>query len=432
MGPASLAQFLFGFPVTRENKEYAAKLKADYLNSMPRVKRMFQEARDNAQIKGIVTTKFGRCGVFKNLVKETDPGLIARGRRQAGNLIIQGTAADILKIATNRLFVTFRNNNIDAHITGAIHDELILIVNKKHHPYEMIKMIKECMELKIKGFPTIFTGISVSNDWGEGHGREILEIPQYLSQEIVEKVERGQLDPYEGNPRDFILGEIRKYLSKRFNNYFDDLGYNPNDIENNNFYDLVNNFKHMYLGPRCVAYYTDFGGNEGEPDAIPAIKLALRDYTGLSLERINELYKRDTPVDRENDIEDVVINFDLSDLVSDEYYAFEEEDDIVEDVNDEDTDVVDLEKYRQNSLDATRVITTYDKVIVNLDGCTSETVRQLTAYFTENHVDDGFMGVTYHFHKDIIDTNLRVDIVDRDIVMGIISATANSLGEKVS
>lgn len=432
MGPASLAQFLFGFPVTRENKEEAAKLKSDYLNSMPKVKRMFQETRDTAQTKGVVTTKFGRCGVFKNLVKETDPGLIARGRRQAGNLIIQGTAADILKIATNRLFVTFKNKNIDAHITGAIHDELILIVNKKHHPYEMIKIIKDCMELKIKDFPTIYTGISVSNDWGEGHGREILEMPQYLSQQIVEKVNRGQLDPYEGNPRDFILGEIRKYLKMRFEKYFDELGYNPNDIEGNNFYDLVNNFKHMYLGPRCVAYYTDFGGNEGEPEAIDAIKMALRDYTGLPMEKIEEYYKRDTPLGKGNDLEDIIVKFDLSELVVDEFYDLEEEDDVIEDVNDEDTNVTNIEEYRKSTLQTTRVITTYDSVVINLDGCTTDTVKLLTAYFNKHHTSDGFMEVMYHYHGNIINTNYRVDIVDRDHVLKVIEATSNSLGENVS
>ena len=220
-----------------------------------------------------------------------------------------------------------------------------------------------------------------------------------------------------------MLGKIREYLHGRFNKYFDELGFQWFDVESNNFYNLINEFKHMYLGPRCVAYYTDFGGHEGEPDLKEAVKLALRDYSGLSLERINELYKRDTPSDKSEELEDVVFNFDLSELVSDEYYDFEEEEDVIEDVNDEDTDVIDLEQYRLNAIQATRVITTYDKVIICVDGCTKATVSTLSEYFKEHHNDNGFMSVSFNYHGQIIDTPFRVDIVDRDFVLKVIEET---------
>lgn len=418
MGPHSLAQFLFGFPVTKQNVEYAAQLKADYLNSMPLVKRMFNDVRDKAQTTGIVTTKFGRMGVFRNLVKETDPGLIARGRRQAGNLIIQGTAADILKIATNRLYSSIKRNGMDVNITGTIHDELILIVNKKHHPYDIIKMVKENMELKIKGFPTIFTGISVSHNWGEGHGLDILEMPQYLAMDIVERVKRGEYPNWEGlDYRDMVLDEIRAYLLGRFKQYFVDLGLNLENPEESNFYKITSEFKHMYLGPRCVAYYTDFGGNEGEPKLDTAVKLALRDVLGWEMSKIESYIKRDTPVDGVETLEDITFDFDLDEF-AETYYDFEQEVDEYSLVDIEDSAPVVVESQKE---DVTRIIATYDSFLITLDGCNRATLERLNNYFIENHTDTGLFQINYMFNNQFIPTRMRVDSIDRDFVMEIIN-----------
>lgn len=427
MGPHALAQFLFGFPVTRENVEYAKQLKADYLNSMPKVKRMFNDVRDRAQTKGIVNTKFGRMGRFTNLVKETDPGLIARGRRQSGNLIIQGTAADIMKIASNRLHRTMKQQQIDACITATIHDELILIVNKKHHPYQMINIIKECMELKIKGFPTIFTGISVSHNWGEGHGLDILEIPQYLAQRMAKDWEDGNLPDVGDDPRDFILGEIREYLTGRFTQYLVDLGLNLENPEETNFYNVLNNFKHMYLGPRVVAHYTDFGGCVGEPRLDDAIKMAIRDAINWDIEKVENYIKRDTPVDKEISFDDIEVDFDIDEFVA-QHYEFEDGDEVsLEDAETVFGNDTSTEQAEEEGVDQFKVFSTYDSILINLEGCTRETVQELTAYFEANHIDNGFMSVMYKYHKDIIKPNFRVDNVERDVLLDIIQRTTQKV-----
>lgn len=422
MGPHALAQFLFGFPVTKENIEYASQLKADYLNSMPKVKRMFKVVRDRAQTKGVVNTKFGRMGKFPNLVKETDGGLIARGRRQAGNLIIQGTAADIMKIASNRLHKKLRDMGIDAYITATIHDELILICNKKHHPYQMISIIKECMELKIENFPPIFTGISISHNWGEGHGLDILEIPQYLAQRMVNDYKAGNLPDVGDDPRDFILDEIRVYLLQRFKDYLVELGLDLNNPESCDFSQLIEDYKHMYLGPRVVAYYTDFK-HKGEPKLPDAIKLAIADILGWTFEQVDTKVKLDS---KNKEIKTEEFEFEVE-MDEDEFisqvYALEEEVDISED----ETDVVDIESYRKRSEehlnDLTKVIVFLDEVIIDLQNCTTETVASLSRYFNTQHRTDGLYGVLYKFYGDIIKTPYSIDNVDRDAIMGIINDT---------
>ena len=67
------------------------------------------------------------------------------GKRAAMNTPIQGTAADIMKIAMNTVYARLEELKLDAKIVLQVHDELILEV-KEEEKEEAKKILKESME----------------------------------------------------------------------------------------------------------------------------------------------------------------------------------------------------------------------------------------------------------------------------------------------
>ena len=67
------------------------------------------------------------------------------GKRLAMNTPIQGSAADIIKIAMNRVFEWLKTEKIDAELVLQVHDELLLEVREDDAKYVRDKVI-ELME----------------------------------------------------------------------------------------------------------------------------------------------------------------------------------------------------------------------------------------------------------------------------------------------
>ena len=115
-----------------------------YLASYPAIDRYLKETIKSAYEKGYVTTMFGRrryipelSGINKTLQKF--------GERVAMNSPIQGSAADLIKVAMIRVFDRLRESGIDAHLILQVHDELILEAHKDCTE-EAAKILKEEME----------------------------------------------------------------------------------------------------------------------------------------------------------------------------------------------------------------------------------------------------------------------------------------------
>lgn len=94
--------------------------------------------------KGYVTTILGRKRRLPD-IWSTNYGEKSRAQRQAVNSIIQGSAADILKVAMLKIHDQFRGENLDTHIQLQIHDELV-ILSKKVDTERACDIIQEYME----------------------------------------------------------------------------------------------------------------------------------------------------------------------------------------------------------------------------------------------------------------------------------------------
>lgn len=97
----------------------------NYLNNYPSVERFMNETVENARESGYVSTMFGRRRAVPEL-RASNKMLQAAGKRIAMNTPVQGSAADIIKIAMVRVYRRLKEEGLDADLILQVHDELIV------------------------------------------------------------------------------------------------------------------------------------------------------------------------------------------------------------------------------------------------------------------------------------------------------------------
>ncbi|AME08696.1 MULTISPECIES: DNA polymerase I [Gemella] len=135
--------------ITRKRaKEFIKK----YLETFPGVKQYMEDIVNFAKEKGYVETLYHRR---RNLpeINSKNKMIVNLNSRIAMNTPIQGTAADIIKIAMINVNDYIEKNNIDAKLLLQVHDELILDVNKKvveEFTKEIVKIMESAAKLSVK------------------------------------------------------------------------------------------------------------------------------------------------------------------------------------------------------------------------------------------------------------------------------------------
>ena len=113
--------------VTRKEADNYIK---NYLASYPNVASYMENTIKNAKLNGYVTTLFGRRRYLPEL-SSSNGMLRAFGERVARNAPIQGTAADIIKLAMIKVFDTLKREVPSAKLILQVHYELIVECDKK-------------------------------------------------------------------------------------------------------------------------------------------------------------------------------------------------------------------------------------------------------------------------------------------------------------
>ena len=103
----------------------AKKYISDYLSKYEKVNEFMETTVDGAFKNGYVTTMFGRKRRIPEL-SSSNKVLQAAGKRIAMNTPVQGTAADLIKIAMINVYNRLKSEDIDAKLILQVHDELIL------------------------------------------------------------------------------------------------------------------------------------------------------------------------------------------------------------------------------------------------------------------------------------------------------------------
>lgn len=103
----------------------AKKYIADYLARFPKVNSFTEDIVNEAMKTGCVTTMLGRKRRIPEL-SSSNKILQAAGKRIAMNTPVQGTAADLIKIAMINVYRRLKEEKLDAKLILQVHDELIL------------------------------------------------------------------------------------------------------------------------------------------------------------------------------------------------------------------------------------------------------------------------------------------------------------------
>lgn len=142
-----------------EANEYIESYKRKYSG----INKFMNEIADKARETGYVETIFGRRRYIPEL-KSSNYMIREFGKRAAMNTPIQGTAADIMKIATNNVYRELEKRNIDAKIILQVHDELI-IEAKKEVAEEVKQILVECMQNAVKLDVPLKVELCEANNW---------------------------------------------------------------------------------------------------------------------------------------------------------------------------------------------------------------------------------------------------------------------------
>ena len=136
-----------------------------YLEKYHGIKEFMNQITEIAKEQGYVETMFHRKRYIPEL-KSNNYMVRQFGARVAMNTPIQGTAADIMKIAMIRLYNELTKNNMKSRIVLQIHDELIIEALEEEKE-EVKRILKEAMEGAVKLDVPLIAELSEAKNWYE-------------------------------------------------------------------------------------------------------------------------------------------------------------------------------------------------------------------------------------------------------------------------
>ena len=149
------------------NRSESKELIETYYATYPKLKDYIQDQIDFARDNGYVSTILGRRRYLKDINSQN---AIVRGaaERNAVNAPIQGSAADIIKLAMISIQKELRNENWKSKMLLQVHDELVFDVPKTE--LEALKtMVKTKMEKAFKIDVPLVVDIGAGTNWLEAH-----------------------------------------------------------------------------------------------------------------------------------------------------------------------------------------------------------------------------------------------------------------------
>ena len=144
-----------------------------YFNTFTRLAEYLEEVREHARSKGYTTTLFNRRRHFPAITSSV-PHLRAQAERMAINAPIQGTAADVMRIAMNKVYARIHDTYGvgQVRILLQVHDELLLEVKRDAVAAVIPEIVKEMTSIlttdQQQGVP-ITVDVACGTNWADMH-----------------------------------------------------------------------------------------------------------------------------------------------------------------------------------------------------------------------------------------------------------------------
>jgi DNA polymerase I len=149
-------------------RKEAAAIIDNYFAKYPRIKSYMDESIDLAREKGYVETIMGRRRYLRD-INSSNHTVRGYAERNAINAPIQGSAADMIKIAMINIHNDFKAKNLKSKMLLQVHDELVFDVWK-----EEVDTVKEIVSHRMRtAIPSLKVpmeiGMGTGNNWLEAH-----------------------------------------------------------------------------------------------------------------------------------------------------------------------------------------------------------------------------------------------------------------------
>ena len=140
---------------------------ARYFERFPKVREWIAETLSKARRDGYVSTLLGRRRYLPDLTSRNG-NIRSNAERQAINMPIQGTAADMIKLAMISIHDHLRSKRIEASMLLQVHDELVFEVSERHER-QAKEMIRADMMNALPLSVPIDVDIGAGRNWLEAH-----------------------------------------------------------------------------------------------------------------------------------------------------------------------------------------------------------------------------------------------------------------------
>jgi len=150
---------------TELSREEASRFIAAYFEKYPGVKQYLESTKQQARDKGYVQTLLGRRRSIPE-INSSNRQLREAAERMAINMPVQGTSADIIKVAMINLYREMEERRLRSKMLLQVHDELIFEVPQEELE-EMRQLIPEIMSTALELSVPLKVDIKTGNNWGE-------------------------------------------------------------------------------------------------------------------------------------------------------------------------------------------------------------------------------------------------------------------------
>jgi DNA polymerase-1 len=139
-----------------------------YFEKYPRIKSYIESTKESAREKGYVSTLLGRRRYFSNITSK-NATIRQAAERAAINMPIQGTAADMMKLAMIAVHKAMKTHKFKSKMLLQIHDELVFEVMDGEMD-ELSAVVKSCMENALPlGKVPVLVELGTGKNWDEAH-----------------------------------------------------------------------------------------------------------------------------------------------------------------------------------------------------------------------------------------------------------------------